>query len=352
MFANTVYSLALLGGVIVAKSPPEPTAVRRPTGPMIATAAVVSPIAQGCSMAGDWIPIRVDIDDDPSVIAMARKLGIDEKTVVGGLVKFWGWASRHTRDGNAPSVTELWIDRYMNCAGWCAAMVEAGWLERVGGQNWLDGGGFSIPNFDRWNSQTAKARALARNRANKHRQQKSNAPSVTRALPQNRTEQNITIKKKPPTPLPEKTKAADLQSGDPHGPDLTIAEQTERAIRLGIGSSHPTESDPCPLEAAMARSAGGNPARIGGAMRRKVCEAANEFGEERVIAALDWATAQGKPYGIALSLARRKSWHEADAAAGPVAKPDGNYERNLKIVREVAEREAAEAAAREAGVGQ
>ena len=80
-------------------------------------------------MAGDWIKMRVNLAEDPDVIGIAAAVGIDDEDhVVGKLHRLWSWADQHTVDGNAPSVTTNWIDRYLGVAGFADAMVTVGWL--------------------------------------------------------------------------------------------------------------------------------------------------------------------------------------------------------------------------------
>jgi hypothetical protein len=111
--------------------------------------------------------MRTDLADDPAVIGIAAALDIHEDLVVGKLHRFWSWADAQLRDGNAPSVTEKWIDRYVDLPGFAHAMQNAGWLT-------VAEGGISIPNFDRHNGKAAKNRALTANRVR-------NARSVTNA---------------------------------------------------------------------------------------------------------------------------------------------------------------------------
>jgi uncharacterized phage protein (TIGR02220 family) len=129
-------------------------------------------------MAGDWIKMRVALKDDPSVIQIACATGLDEYAVVGRLHSVWSWADAHTADGNADSVTEKWLDRYVQVEGFAAAMREAGWLE-------VTPTGLNIPSFDRHNGKSAKKRALTKDRVDKNR----NAGSVTEALPEKRREE-------------------------------------------------------------------------------------------------------------------------------------------------------------------
>jgi hypothetical protein len=139
------------------------------------------------NMAGDYLPMRLDLDEDPAVIGIAVELEMSELDVVGRLWKVWSWMNRQSRDGNAPGVTFAFLDRYACAPGLSQAMERVGWLE-----NTADG--ISIPNYETWNSKGAKARLQGAERAAKHRSKsrKSNAGSVTTPLPQDSTVQEST----------------------------------------------------------------------------------------------------------------------------------------------------------------
>jgi hypothetical protein len=158
-------------------------------------------------MAGDWIPLRCDLPDDPAVIFIAVSLALDEFAVVGRLHRLWSWANKHTSTGNAVGVTSEWVDRYLSTPGFAAAMQTAGWLR-------VRTGGIEFPHFDRWNSQNAKQRALTARRVAAHKLRSNavgNADSVSDALP---TEQNRRDKD-PPTP-PAGGKRAKKRPGEEH----------------------------------------------------------------------------------------------------------------------------------------
>ena len=195
-------------------------------------------------MAGDWLPMRLDLDDDPAVIQIAAATGLDEFGVVGRLLKLWGWANRNTADGNAEGnargVTESWVDRYTNTPGFAAAMVAAGWLAPAAGGG---AGVMCFPNFDRWNTKGAKQRALTARRVAAHRvagnapgNAPRNAAGVTGALTteQNRTGQDKEDKTPPPPagvgPRPEEVREAwNAQPG--LTPCVEVGPHRERAIR-------------------------------------------------------------------------------------------------------------------------
>lgn len=130
-------------------------------------------------MAGDWIKMRHDILDDPATIRVAAACGLDEYAVVGRLHALWSWADRHTKGGGqAEGVGLDWVDRLVRCPGFAVEMVRVGWLEETGQ-------GLTFPRFDRHCSDTAKVRALGKDRLKRFR----NAPSVSTALPEKRREE-------------------------------------------------------------------------------------------------------------------------------------------------------------------
>lgn len=158
-------------------------------------------------MAGDWIKMRVDLHDDPSVIAISVALGLDEFAVVGRLHRLWAWADQQTVDGNALGVTGAWLDRYIGVTGFAEAMANAGWLTETDV-------GLSIPNYDHHNGQTGKQRALSSKRTAKSRAKCNgvgNGPSVTGALPREEKRREEKNTKKPPLP-PEGDCAPDSKS--------------------------------------------------------------------------------------------------------------------------------------------
>ncbi len=111
-------------------------------------------------MAGDWIKVQHVTPDKPEVWQIADRLDIDPDAVVGKLIRVWIWADQQTTGGtcNAPSVTKALLDRVAGVTQFCAAMIEAGWLEETET-------GIEFRNFDRHNGTSAKKRAQGSNRA-------------------------------------------------------------------------------------------------------------------------------------------------------------------------------------------
>ena len=104
-------------------------------------------------MAGDWIKMRVDLKDDPSVFKLAELLAVDELHVIGCLFCFWAWADKHAVDGHVDGATTRLVDKVSSTPGFCAAMQAVGWLV-------VEENGVRIPNFDRHNGESAKERGL------------------------------------------------------------------------------------------------------------------------------------------------------------------------------------------------
>lgn len=141
-------------------------------------------------MAADWIKIRVDLLDDPAVITLAGVTSLDSFGVAGRLVAIWSWADRHTRDGKVRGVSKKWLDDFVECNGFAAAMIAVGWLRETKT-------GLTFPRFKIHNGESAKARALTAQRVRAHREKrKRNDVSVTEALPEKRREEGKKKKKK------------------------------------------------------------------------------------------------------------------------------------------------------------
>jgi hypothetical protein len=192
-------------------------------------------------MAGDWIKMRSGLADDPAVIAMAAGLELDEDTIVGKLHRLWSWADQHTTDGSVGGITTGWLDRFVGCPGFAAAMQRVGWLE-------VPPGGILFPDFDRHNGESAKRRAentefkrLARqqngSQQSRHRPQTViNLPGQTAdksvTTEQDRTEEKSSVRSEPEcTPRAKPTdQGSDLKEIRPTADE--IAERTHYAAEL------------------------------------------------------------------------------------------------------------------------
>lgn len=143
-------------------------------------------------MAGDWIKVETCTPDKQEILLMSEVLGLDSDAILGKLIRVWIWADQHTMKGHAPGMTFALLNRISGVSGFAEAMVGVGWLRLSS----LDQNLFRLPNFERHNGQTAKARGLAAKRQSRSR----NARSVTLAQPEKRREEKRRDKKN--TPLP------------------------------------------------------------------------------------------------------------------------------------------------------
>lgn len=99
----------------------------------------------------NWIKVRGDLSDLTETDNLSDILGTDIPTTVGLLVLFWSYADVNTTDGKL-DVSKSAIDR-RTMKGFSDAMIQVGWLEVA--EDFL-----ILPNFNRHNGSSAKARAL------------------------------------------------------------------------------------------------------------------------------------------------------------------------------------------------
>lgn len=150
-------------------------------------------------MAGDWLPIRLDLWDDPRVVRIARTLDCGRAAAVGACVHLWSLANRYSEDGKLTGYDADALDNSVGIQGFAAALAEAGWLL-------IDGDTIVVPDFDRFNSRGAKRRlkhsattAVKRNvcASKAHKTRTSTAATCapgerTERAPEKRTEEDRT----------------------------------------------------------------------------------------------------------------------------------------------------------------
>lgn len=136
-------------------------------------------------MAGDWLKIEKTLPEKPEVWQIAGILDLDPDAVVGKLIRVFSWFDEHTEYGNAPSVTELLLDRLVSVTGFTKALRVSGWIFTQGDE-------IVLRNFTRHNGKTAKTRATAQKRQEKYRHDNV----TTKCKPEKRREEkNIRDKK-------------------------------------------------------------------------------------------------------------------------------------------------------------
>jgi hypothetical protein len=160
-------------------------------------------------MAGDWIKMTSNLDAKPEVFQLAILLNMHELDVIGRLYKLWSWADQHTNSGYDISVTDVTLGKITSTPGFAAALRKVGWLT---GRDGL----LSFPNFERHNGQTAKTRALTKDRMQKMRDDR-----VTQA------------------PSPEKRREDSTNNKGQHGRDFELAAMSPEAALADLQRHHP-----------------------------------------------------------------------------------------------------------------
>lgn len=106
-------------------------------------------------MAGEWIPIDLEIERKPEVLRLLARTGLPREVVVYRLWKLWGWFSLNSSDGTIDATPELLALACGGDADWWLAVEAVGWLhfdsqtERA-----------TLPGWDARFSKAAKARLL------------------------------------------------------------------------------------------------------------------------------------------------------------------------------------------------
>jgi hypothetical protein len=104
-------------------------------------------------MAGDWMPMRIDLEDDIAVVALSSRIGHTIGATIGALHCAWAWANRNTTDGRMPQITPKHLDERIQIPGFSEAMAAVGWLI-------IEPNALVFPKYDVWNSNSAKARLV------------------------------------------------------------------------------------------------------------------------------------------------------------------------------------------------
>src|SRR6516225_1556385 len=107
-------------------------------------------------MIESWIAIEIGLPDHPKVRRMARSLAIEADTVVGKLVRVWGWFDSVSTNGHVDALVDADIDDLARQNGFASAMRDVGWLNGVDTGNVYKG----IPKFGSHHGNSAKKRAL------------------------------------------------------------------------------------------------------------------------------------------------------------------------------------------------
>lgn len=128
-------------------------------------------------MAGDWIKMEKCTANKPEVLRMAGILEVHPDTALGLCFRFWCWCDDHLTDGHALGVTTVTLDIVIGRPGFAQALIDVGWLQ-------VRNSSLVVPRFDRHLSDSAKNRALAKDRKTNQRRKHdsvTNVPQVSRS---------------------------------------------------------------------------------------------------------------------------------------------------------------------------
>ena len=129
-------------------------------------------------MAGDWIAMRVGLEDENEIVALSSRFGHNKFWTIGALYALWSIADQHSTDGRLSGWTIQWLDERLGQPGFSAALIDLNWLTQTDH-------GLELPNFFRWFGPTAKRRLQATKR--KQMSRSGHAP-VTESCDKNATE--------------------------------------------------------------------------------------------------------------------------------------------------------------------
>lgn len=105
----------------------------------------------------EWIPIRLDLAQDPDVIRMANRMkpAVRPEVIVGYLCSVWSWASKASEDGTVSGLTLDQIESTLHLPTFLHLMQEVGWVSEVVATN---GAVVTFENWEVWNSESRKKR--------------------------------------------------------------------------------------------------------------------------------------------------------------------------------------------------
>lgn len=163
-------------------------------------------------MAGEWIPIDIGIWQKPEIQELVDITGTAEDSVVGRLVRMWGWASLHTATGIIRATPERLARLHGGDAAFWLAVETVGWVSFDAAA-----GTMTVAGWESRFSKAAKARAADRIRKSLGRQQDSgDVPgSVQEVSGENRTDTGPEERRgqllPPPPPRARQAQAAEIR---------------------------------------------------------------------------------------------------------------------------------------------
>ena len=116
----------------------------------------------------DWISMEIDLHDHPKVRGIARRVGLSTDTVVGKLLRVWGWFDAVSVDGVVDACVDADVDDLARHDGFASAMTQVGWLAFDAGLQQI-----RMPGFEVHQGNSAKKRLMKSARQKRYRHAKT-----------------------------------------------------------------------------------------------------------------------------------------------------------------------------------
>lgn len=128
-------------------------------------------------MAGNWLKIESVTPDKEEIHTIAVSLDISPDDAFGKVFRVWRWFNDHTINGKTKWVSMAFINSLIGLNNFAEQMEKVGWLK-------VTTRGVTVPKFDRHNSESAKARGLAKKRQADKRSRDSHGDVTEKPLPE------------------------------------------------------------------------------------------------------------------------------------------------------------------------
>lgn len=113
-------------------------------------------------MIGNWIAWTKGLPSRLEVIQIATVMETSRYEAACHCMAVWEWADANTDDGYIDGISPEMISQVVNVPGIGEAMEGVGWIIRQ-----IEG--ITLPNWDRYNTRSAKARMKCRERMRRYR---------------------------------------------------------------------------------------------------------------------------------------------------------------------------------------
>lgn len=128
----------------------------------------------------EWMPLRLNIWDDPRVIDFAAALEEPVVVTVGRLARFWGWAFSYSDDGHVRGATGRHVDQLVGRDGFADVLAAQKQLDYL---RYDENGEVWLPRFHLWMGASTRKRLQARRRKQKQRMREGGEANVTPMSP-------------------------------------------------------------------------------------------------------------------------------------------------------------------------